>query len=73
MMSITGFTVTNFTFLYYLYYISPHVFAATEDEMKRPSVTIDTEVWSWGKNNRGQLGLGDMIDRYNDMFQIMLN
>jgi hypothetical protein len=39
-----------------LYYISPHVFAATEDEMKRPSVTIDTEVWSWGKNNRGQLG-----------------
>jgi hypothetical protein len=57
-----------------LYYISPHVFAATEDEMKRPSVTIiDTEVWSWGKNNRGQLGLGDMIDRYDDMFQIMLN
>lgn len=37
--------------------------STTEDEMKRPSVTINTELWSWGKNNRGQLGLGDMIDR----------
>jgi len=27
-------------------------------------ITIETEVWSWGKNNRGQLGVGDMIDRY---------
>ncbi|KAK3595359.1 hypothetical protein CHS0354_008782 [Potamilus streckersoni] len=24
---------------------------------------IETEVWSWGKNTKGQLGLGDMIDR----------
>ncbi|KAL3854212.1 hypothetical protein ACJMK2_013489, partial [Sinanodonta woodiana] len=24
---------------------------------------IDTEVWSWGKNTKGQLGHGDMIDR----------
>lgn len=63
-MSITGFTVTDLYFsctnciAFHL-----HLFAATEDEMKRPSVTINTELWSWGKNNRGQLGLGDMIDR----------
>ncbi|CAC5371355.1 ALS2 [Mytilus coruscus] len=39
--------------------------STTEDEMKRPSVIIDTEVWSWGKNSKGQLGLGDMGDRLN--------
>lgn len=26
-------------------------------------VTLETEVWSWGKNNKGQLGHGDEIDR----------
>lgn len=39
--------------------------SATEDEMKRPSIIIDTEVWSWGKNSKGQLGVGDMGDRPN--------
>ncbi|XP_071148422.1 alsin-like isoform X3 [Mytilus edulis] len=39
--------------------------STTEDEMKRPSIIIDTEVWSWGKNSKGQLGVGDMGDRPN--------
>ncbi|XP_056010934.1 alsin-like isoform X4 [Ostrea edulis] len=26
-------------------------------------VTLETELWSWGKNNKGQLGHGDEIDR----------
>ena len=26
--------------------------------------TVKTEVWVWGRNTRGQLGLGDMLDRY---------
>ncbi|XP_061189160.1 alsin-like isoform X2 [Saccostrea echinata] len=26
-------------------------------------ITLETEVWSWGKNNKGQLGHGDEIDR----------
>lgn len=41
----------------------PSTRSASENEMNRPSVVIETEVWSWGKNNKGQLGLGDMIDR----------
>ncbi|KAJ8319767.1 hypothetical protein KUTeg_001354 [Tegillarca granosa] len=27
------------------------------------NVILETEVWVWGKNTKGQLGVGDMIDR----------
>ena len=27
-------------------------------------VSMETELWSWGLNAKGQLGLGDMIERY---------
>lgn len=28
-----------------------------------PEVILDTEVWSWGKGQQGQLGHGDLLDR----------
>ena len=27
---------------------------------------LDTEIWTWGRGGKGQLGLGDMLDRYNN-------
>ncbi|XP_071103612.1 alsin-like isoform X2 [Haliotis cracherodii] len=28
-----------------------------------PKVSLDTEVWSWGQNSKGQLGQGDQVNR----------
>ncbi|ETR67449.1 MAG: hypothetical protein OMM_11588, partial [Candidatus Magnetoglobus multicellularis str. Araruama] len=38
-----------------------------DDRMGTHSIAVDTDglVWTWGKNNNGQLGLGDMADRYS--------
>ena len=27
-------------------------------------ITMETEIWTWGLNSKGQLGLGDMIERF---------
>ncbi|XP_021370845.1 alsin-like isoform X2 [Mizuhopecten yessoensis] len=36
-------------------------------------VILDTEVWSWGRNFRGQLGIGDSIDRNKPCLVKVLN
>ena len=48
----TGFVVTILTLI-------------LEEMIKdRPvRVSMDTEIWTWGLNAKGQLGLGDMIER----------
>ncbi|XP_052771855.1 alsin-like [Mya arenaria] len=40
--------------------------AAKEEEesgKKQPIFSNKTEVWGWGRNSRGQVGVGDMLDR----------
>ena len=39
--------------------------AESESEMDPPpnEVITDTEVWVWGDNQKGQLGLGDTLNR----------
>ena len=31
-------------------------------------ITMETEIWTWGLNSKGQLGLGDMIERFVQYF-----
>ncbi|XP_060076194.1 alsin-like [Ylistrum balloti] len=45
----------------------PDLVAPTKD------VILDTEVWSWGRNFRGQLGTGDSIDRSKPCLVKLLN
>ncbi|CAE1150413.1 ALS2 [Acanthosepion pharaonis] len=37
--------------------------SSTSSPHLEPLPYFETEVWSWGKNSKGQLGLGDTIDR----------
>ena len=34
-----------------------------ESVQYKPTYTLDTELWVWGRNNKGQLGLGDTEER----------
>ena len=40
-----------------------------ESEFKTSRISMETEIWTWGLNAKGQLGLGDMIERYNFVIQ----
>lgn len=44
-------------------WLSYCVSGSTSSPHLEPLPYFETEVWSWGKNSKGQLGLGDTIDR----------
>ena len=34
-------------------------------------IHVDTEVWSWGSGDRGQLGHADLLDRLPSVFRVL--
>jgi len=43
--------------------ILQYVFVALLDMKQSRKIHLDTEVWSWGSGDRGQLGHADLLDR----------
>ncbi|XP_076459413.1 LOW QUALITY PROTEIN: alsin-like [Babylonia areolata] len=47
--------------------------STSEAEPAHSEVVMDTEVWAWGNNQKGQLGLGDELSRNKPVCVKMLN